>query len=38
MLSDDSHRVLQLSDQHRVEPRSALYAELRELLGHGAVR
>jgi DNA polymerase-3 subunit alpha len=38
MVSDGSHRVLQLSDQHRVEPRSALYAELRELLGYGAVR
>ena len=38
MVSDRTHRVLQLSDQHRVEPRSALYAELRELLGYSAVR
>jgi DNA polymerase-3 subunit alpha len=38
MTSDAGHRVLRLDDQHRVEPRSALYAELRELLGHAAVR
>jgi DNA polymerase-3 subunit alpha len=37
MVSDDKHKVLKLSDSHRVEPRSALYAELRELLGHSAV-
>ena len=38
MVSDGAHRVLRLDDRHRVEPRSALYAELRELLGHSAVR
>ncbi len=37
MVSDDKHKVLKLSDSHSVEPRSALYAELRELLGHRAV-
>jgi hypothetical protein len=37
MVSDDKHKVLKLADSHRVEPRSALYAELRELLGHSAV-
>ncbi|MGH8927314.1 MAG: DNA polymerase III subunit alpha, partial [Acidimicrobiia bacterium] len=37
MVSDNKHKVLRLSDSHRVEPRSALYAELRELLGQGAV-
>ena len=37
MTSDDGHKVLRLSDQHRVEPRSALFAELKELLGQRAV-
>ncbi|HEX2154350.1 MAG TPA: DNA polymerase III subunit alpha [Acidimicrobiia bacterium] len=37
MTSEDGHRVLRLSDQHRVEPRSALFAELKELLGPRAV-
>ncbi|MPZ52824.1 MAG: DNA polymerase III subunit alpha, partial [Acidimicrobiia bacterium] len=31
------HKILQLSDDHRVEPRSALFAELKELLGQRAV-
>ncbi len=35
--SDGGHKVLQLGDDHRVEPRSALYAELRELFGQKAV-
>ena len=30
-------KVLKLGDEHRVEPRSALYAELRELFGQRAV-
>lgn len=37
MTSEDGHKVLKLSDQHRVEPRSALFAELKELLGQKAV-
>ena len=37
MTSDNGHKVLKLADDHRVEPRSALYAELRELLGQRAV-
>ncbi|MFQ5966160.1 MAG: DNA polymerase III subunit alpha [Acidimicrobiia bacterium] len=37
MTSSDGHKVLKLSDEHRVEARSALYAELRELLGSKAV-
>ncbi|HEX7100291.1 MAG TPA: DNA polymerase III subunit alpha [Acidimicrobiia bacterium] len=37
MTSDNGHKVLKLSDQHRVEPRSALFAELKELLGQKAV-
>ena len=37
MTSDEGHKVLKLSDQHRVEPRSALFAELKELLGQKAV-
>jgi DNA polymerase-3 subunit alpha len=37
MVSEGRHQVLRLADQHRVEPRSALYAELRELLGPRAV-
>jgi DNA polymerase-3 subunit alpha len=37
MASDEGETVLRLGDDHRVEPRTALYAELRELLGPGAV-
>ncbi len=37
MLSDGDPKIWKLSDQYRVEPRSALYAELRELLGTKAV-
>ena len=37
MTSSEGHKILKLSDDHRVEARSALYAELRELLGHRAV-
>jgi DNA polymerase-3 subunit alpha len=37
MLSDNGEKVIRLGDDHRVEPRSALFAELRELLGPKAV-
>jgi hypothetical protein len=37
MVSGSNHKVLKLSDAYRVELRSALYAELRELLGPRAV-
>ena len=37
MTSDGSEKVIRLGDEHRVEPRTALYAELRELLGPKAV-
>ncbi len=37
MVSDSSEKVVRLGDDHRVEPRSALFAELRELLGPSAV-
>ncbi|NNC75572.1 MAG: DNA polymerase III subunit alpha [Acidimicrobiia bacterium] len=38
MVGDDSgEKVIKLGDDHRVEPRTALYAELRELLGPSAV-
>jgi DNA polymerase III subunit alpha len=37
MTSDGKPKVWKLSDEYRVEPRSALYAELRELLGTRAV-
>ncbi len=37
MVNGVSHKVLKLSDEYRVELRSALYAELRELLGPRAV-
>jgi hypothetical protein len=37
MVSDNGTKVLKLSDSHRVEPRSALFAELKELLGQRAV-
>ncbi|HEY6628356.1 MAG TPA: DNA polymerase III subunit alpha, partial [Acidimicrobiia bacterium] len=33
MVGDNGTKVLKLSDEHRVEPRSALFAELKELLG-----
>jgi len=36
-VTQEGHKVLALSDDHRVEARSALYAELRELLGQRAV-
>ena len=37
MTTDSGHKVLKLGDDHRVEPRSDLYAELRELFGQKAV-
>ncbi|MDP9495343.1 MAG: OB-fold nucleic acid binding domain-containing protein, partial [Actinomycetota bacterium] len=37
MVSDSGTKVLKLSDTHRVEARSALFAELKELLGQRAV-
>jgi len=37
MMSDSGEKVVRLGDDHRVEPRSALFAELRELLGPSAV-
>jgi DNA polymerase-3 subunit alpha len=37
MTNEKGHKVLKLADEFRVEPRSALYAELRELLGPRAV-
>jgi DNA polymerase-3 subunit alpha len=37
MVNGSSHKVLKLSDEFRLELRSALYAELRELLGPRAV-
>jgi DNA polymerase-3 subunit alpha len=37
MANGDRRKVLKLSDEFRVELRSALYAELRELLGPSAV-
>jgi DNA polymerase-3 subunit alpha len=37
-LSDNGNtKVLKLGDDHKVEPRSALYAELKELLGPRAI-
>ena len=38
MASGDRHKVIKLSDEFRVEARSALYAELSELLGPGSVQ
>ncbi len=38
MTGSKGHKVLKIDDEFRVEPRSALYAELRELLGPSAVR
>ena len=37
MVSEDAEKVVRLGDDHRVQPRSALFAELRELLGPKAV-
>jgi DNA polymerase-3 subunit alpha len=37
MVSDGGERVIRLGEEHRVEPRSALFAELRELLGPSAI-
>jgi DNA polymerase-3 subunit alpha len=37
MTSDQGIKVLKLSDAHRVEPRTALFAELKELLGPSAI-
>ncbi|MCP3974125.1 MAG: DNA polymerase III subunit alpha [bacterium] len=37
MVSAGTEKVIRLGDEHRVEPRSALYAELRELLGPSAI-
>ena len=36
MTSDDDEKVLRVGAEHNVEPRSALFAERRELLGHKA--
>ncbi|CAN5267211.1 DNA polymerase III subunit alpha [soil metagenome] len=33
----ESHKVLRFDDRHRVSPNSTFYAELKELLGPGAV-
>ncbi len=38
MTGSTGHKILKIDDEFRVEPRSALYAELRELLGPSAVR
>jgi len=37
MVSEGTEKVIRLGDDHRVEPRTALFAELRELLGPSAV-
>ncbi|MGH8945825.1 MAG: OB-fold nucleic acid binding domain-containing protein, partial [Acidimicrobiia bacterium] len=37
MTDDASTKILKLSDAHKVEPRSALFAELKELLGPRAI-
>ena len=37
MTTEDGHKVLRFDDNHRVESRSALYAEIRELFGPGSV-
>ncbi len=37
MISEQGEKVLRLGEEHKVEPRSALFAELRELLGPSAV-
>ena len=36
-LAGESDRVVRLGEEYQVEPRTALYAELRELLGSAAV-
>jgi hypothetical protein len=37
MTSDGGEKVLRVGAEHNVEPRSALFAELRELLGPSSV-
>jgi DNA polymerase-3 subunit alpha len=37
MVAERGEKVVRLGDEHRVQPRSALFAELRELLGPRAV-
>ncbi len=37
MTSEAGHKVVKIGDDHRVAPRTALYAELRELFGEHAV-
>lgn len=37
LVGEQGHKVLRLGDEHRVEPRTALYAELRELFGPKAI-
>ncbi|REK19712.1 MAG: DNA polymerase III subunit alpha [Actinobacteria bacterium] len=37
MTNNGSEKVMKLSDSHKVEPRSALLAELKELLGPSAI-
>jgi DNA polymerase-3 subunit alpha len=37
MIGDGADTVVRLGEEHRVEPRTALYAELRELLGPDAI-
>jgi len=37
MTGGEQDTVVRLGDEHRVEPRTALYAELRELLGPSAI-
>jgi hypothetical protein len=37
MTDNGDTKVLRLSDAHKVEPRSALFAELKELLGPKAI-
>lgn len=37
MVSENGEKVIRLGEDHRVEPRSALFAELRELLGPSAI-
>ncbi len=37
MSDNGDTKVLRLSDEHKVEPRSALFAELKELLGPRAI-
>jgi DNA polymerase-3 subunit alpha len=37
MTTDGGHKVVKIGDDHRVAPRTALYAELRELFGEHAI-